>query len=135
MPDPTPQIDFSQIEFPSDRLTIRDLRRAFPHAFDLPGQEAHRSQERGYGRQSVGDALDGIIDAERLLAGRAFKEALGEPYSNDEAAQARWDIIEGLVSDYRRAGLASGEHQSNELIRGIESQAADQAQRHRGRAV
>lgn len=134
MPAPAPQIDFTRIYFPSDRLTVRDLRRAFPGSFDLPGQPVQKSGTRSYGRASTGSALDGIIDAERLLAGIAFKQVLGQPLGEDEASFDRNEFVEALTTDYVRVGLAAGEHQVRELIRGIEAQAVAQARRHLGRS-
>lgn len=132
MPQPIPHIDFTRIDFPSDRLTVRDLRCVYPGSFDLPVKGVDKGESRSYGRASAGRALDGIIDAERILAGIAFKQVLGQPLSEEETALERREIIEALVTDYGQVGLATGKQQVNHLVRGIEAQAVAQAQRHLG---
>jgi hypothetical protein len=134
MSDSIPQIDFTKIAFPSDRITVKSLRDAFPHSFDLPAHSFDQSSTRSYERGSVAQALDGIIDAERLLAGIAFKRALGQPMSSDEGRFDRSEFLDALETDYGRVGLASGAHQVEELMRAIEAQAVEQARHHLGRS-
>jgi hypothetical protein len=125
------EIDFTTIIFPSDRLTVGRLRVAHRKAFDLPGAGRHTSHgEQGpFRRMSIETALGGMIDAERELARRAFKQTLGQSTSAEEAAYPRLELAEDLAADYEAVGLAFGRHQFNELIREIESQAVAQARK------
>jgi hypothetical protein len=134
MPEPIPTVDFTQIQFPSDGLTISHLRKVKPHFFDLPAREGYCGKRHGFlGRQSLEDCLGGIIDTERELAALAFIAGPGRtPPDSANGLGPRWEAIECLANDYVRIGLAKGAHHARELIRGIESQAAAQATRGRG---
>jgi hypothetical protein len=135
MPDPEPQIDFTRIEFPTDRLTVKELRKALPHCFDLPAPEGpHHQREGFFKRESLESYLGGIINAEREVAALAFHTALGQvkPEYHEGTLGPRWEVLEVLISDYTKVGLARGEHHGQELIREIESQAVAQAQRYLG---
>lgn len=134
MTDASPTINFAEIDFPSDQITVKTLRAAFPSSFDQPGPPHEWSVMRSYGRASAGNALDHIIDAERLLAGIAFKKALGQSLADDEAPYPRWEIIEALVTDYGHLGLAVGKQQVEVLVRRIEAQAKSQARRYSTRS-
>jgi hypothetical protein len=125
------QIDFTQIDFPSDRLTVKQLRMAYPYSFDLPDPRPSLTKNsRLYARKSIDSTLGGIVDGERLLASLVFKEAIGL-LPTEEETLPRHEIVEGIISDYQRVGLA-GEHEAEELIRRIETQAVSQARRQGG---
>lgn len=140
MPDPEPSIDFTQIEFPSDGLTVKDMRKAIPNGFDLPLPEQNAHNAVGWlRRRSLESVLGGTIDTEREIAALAFYAALGReppPKNKGESLERklgpRWQAAEALIGDYQILGLASGEHQGEEMIRKIEAQAAAQAQRFLG---
>jgi hypothetical protein len=129
-----PLIDFSQISFPSDKLTIAALRKAYPNSFDLPARMPSSKYEEPteYGRGSLEQTLGGVIDAERLVASLAFKESLGLALTESEALRPREVIHDSLTSEYITLGLASGEHHANQLVRDIETQATSQALAHPG---
>ena len=116
MPDQKPQFDSSKIAYPTDRLTVKQLRELYPDDFDKP-----------YGAGGVSCDLDGecnaILSFERRVAYAAFRAALGDPVRPDE----REFYTEPLVEAYVKSGLASGEHAANELIRAFEQAAAEQA--------
>jgi hypothetical protein len=128
-----PAIDFSAMDFPSDRLIVRAIRTAFPSSFDIAGHPHQSSRSRCFGRASVGAALDGVIDAERLVASIAFRRTAGQELSEDESSFDRREIIDALTTDYLRLGLATGKLQVVELVRQIEAQAIEQAHNKAGR--
>jgi hypothetical protein len=127
---PQPQIDFTKMDFPSDGLTIGTLRRVHPEQVDT-GEDINLFS-KDYGG-SAGDMVTGMLGAERDLAAAAFNRALGKP----APAPLDKDMLEGfaeaMTQDYIRYGIASGPHHAEQLIRGIESQAAEQARQHGGR--
>jgi hypothetical protein len=129
MPEPAPQIDLAQLQFPTDRLTVAVLRAARPWAFDRPPP---RPSPFLGGRGSLEDALGGAVDYERRLAVLAFKRELNLPLTDEERQVARRDLVQGLTDEYILLGLASGEHHAEQLLRDIEAQAAAQARRHLG---
>jgi hypothetical protein len=131
-----PAIDLTKIEFPTDRLTVKMLRTAFPWGFDVeppPNPVLDRLLGRPLRRQSLDDVLAYIVDSERILADMAFKAALGKTISDDNRMGGRVTIHLNLSSDYVRLGLAPGKKVAREMLKGIESQAADQARQHGGK--
>ena len=124
-------IDFTTFSFPTDRLTVRDLRRKHPEGFDQPlPEEALGEIRRGsrYRRRSLDVILGDLIDAEREVAERAFHNHLGS---------GQPDYLRGtpdgsrdcLISTYVEWGLATGEHHAEQLVRDLEAQAISQAER------
>jgi hypothetical protein len=136
MSDAQPNIDFTQIAFPSDKLTIKELRKSVPHSFDLPARERYqRSDRKGFfKRESLENYLGGIINTERELAALAFYKALGQenPTYNDINLGPRWEAAEVLIRDWVKVGLTTGKQHGEQLIRDVESQAVAQAQRYLG---
>ena len=138
MTESTPQIDFTRIEFPSDRLTIKMLRTAWPEGFDvdMPKGIGAYSEERAheYDRRSLDDFLGtGIIDAERRLAERAFKMARGQSVDEDRRLKKKDELVGFLSEEYKTSGLARGEHEAAAMLRRIEVQAEAQAREYPGR--
>ncbi len=136
MPDALPTIDFTQIAFPSDRLTIKELRKSIPHCFDLPARDGYQPRFRQgfFRRENLENYLGGIINTERELAALAFYTALGQekPTHHDRKLGPRWEAAEVLIHDWTQVGLTTGEHHGEQLIREIEAQAVAQARRHLG---
>ncbi len=127
-----PQIDFTQIEFPTDKLTIKMVRSIYPWAFDRPAA-LPENRTYFYGRASIENALGGLIDCERRLAVLEFKRVLNLPLTTEERKIGRASLAETLVDEYVHLGLASGDHHAEQLIRDLESQVSAQAQSHVGR--
>jgi hypothetical protein len=129
-----PAIDFTQLPFPSDNLTVAALRKAYPYSFDLPSRivASKFDTPREYGRISLEETLGGVIDAERMVASMAFKQAMGLPPTESEAQRSRETLRESLASEYVTLGLAAGEHHADQLIRHIEAEATTQARSHPG---
>lgn len=119
-------LDVTKIAFPSDQLTIKDLRRYMPTAFDLSAGENNLYDVEGrFNRVSLETCLGAIIDKERELAHLAYCNARGitppkELGNRDEGAEV-------LAVDYIELGLASGSHHAEQLIRAFEQAAAEQA--------
>jgi hypothetical protein len=120
----SPDIDFTQVDFPSDRLTIKTVRRLHPDDFDTHPEACHRLVENVAGRANQG--LMTMIHAERMVAEGAFLEARGVQCDPDYLKDKQ-GFAEDAAKYYVQYGLASGPHHADQLIRDIESQAADQA--------
>lgn len=125
MPDDPPldYIDYTSLRFPSDRITIRDMRRAHPDRFDVEGGRRFAEPE------DEEDFLVGtLIYMERLVARAAFEAALGKPgdlYA--ERALEKEGCVEEMAEMYRRYGVSTGLEHTRQLLRDLESQAAQQA--------
>lgn len=124
-----PEIDYviyTSIAFPSDNLTIRDLRRAHPDQFDVddgPDFFDHVGENI-----LADDTIGTMLYVERLLARGAYEEARGNrDYLLKKQAVEREGLIAELAEDYMRYGLASGPQHAQQLIRDFEAQAAAQA--------
>ena len=132
-----PRIDFARLDFPSDKLTVGALRRAFPHSFDLPAPDYPPATDEyrafphlRFGRQRTELALGELVDFERLLAARAFKEALSLPLEGEENDYGRDELVGELTELYTKLKLAKGPKSAGQLIRAIETGAAAQALTH-----
>jgi hypothetical protein len=120
--DPVPKLDLEQITFPTDHLTVRDIR-----------QEWYRATTRFQITTSLVKNLDGLIDTERELAEFAFYEALGVEASRPRVFGGTDSAREVLAHEYERRGIASGQHAAELLVSSIEKQAAAQATEFLGR--
>jgi hypothetical protein len=116
-----PEIDFSQLSFPSDKLTIGAIRAAQP--FRFRGDDANFMD------------ISGLITAERWLARKAYAAALGQPdpYGDSDMTD-RAGVIAALADEYARLGLSSGAMHTREIVRAFETEAAEQAKQHIGRS-
>jgi hypothetical protein len=135
MTDSEPRIDLTTIDYPSDKLTVRMMRNRFPKAFDVePESDSYTAGERRpLHRMSLDVALGPFIDNERILAEWAFKKAMGQPVEDSEFPRDRETTLECLGNDYIKFGLARGEHEAQQMLRSIETQAIAQAREHGGR--
>lgn len=117
VPDQDPQLDLTKIAFPTDRLSIKELRKLYPAEFDAEAltQFNHRPAAE----------LNATFSVERAVAKAAFEATLGRasPQAQNEYAMDREELADSLV----QYGLASGPHQAEQLIRNIEAQAVAQA--------
>lgn len=118
------QIDFSALAFPSDRITVADLRRVHPNRFNPPLGQAFNALET--------DRTFGLNDAlylERLLAAQEYERAAGQPGSSTRASEqmSRDSCIGTLTRLYQQYGLATGRKQTELLVKKLEVQAAKQA--------
>lgn len=118
-------LDFSEIRFPSDALSVADLRRTHPDLFDKGFSSGAAAQPQFFLDPFVNghseNTLGNMLYCERELAASAYAHARGID-STDLGDVA--DIKEELSGYYTRYGIANGVHHAGELIRGIESQGA-----------
>ena len=132
MSDQQPQLDLPKIAFPTDRLSIQDLRKLFPHRFDKLNQSGEPAMVQYFqdASSSGSETLIWMLNREREIAGWAFNLALGRPAAQREdennpeyQRSVKEEFAQSLI-DY---GLASGPHHAEQQIRDIEAQAIDQA--------
>ncbi len=127
------QLDFSGIAFPSDRLSIRDLRRKYPECFDIGLRRGEQPQPLYFPHTTFGkydntvphsEDLGGLLFSERLVAAYAYAAAHGihEP-GGYEGELGLSGFKSDLTRSYVALGIANGEHQAAEMIRDIERQA------------
>lgn len=129
----TPRIQHVQIDYPTDRLTVKDLRKAFPHSFDVPSnKETDPNDLKGifHGRRGVDIGFGTMIIRERLFSEIAYKKHLGQALTEDESLVTREDLVDDLSEDYIKLGIAAGEKHAEQLLRHVENQAIAQAQKH-----
>jgi len=112
--NPEPRLDLTRIDFPSDRITIKNLRQLSPQAFDP------RSKEWADFEDDL--ELPGFLRLERDLANAAFDAVLGR-----RTVVMSGEEVEMLAALYVRYKLASGPHHAEQLIRSFEQAAAEQA--------
>lgn len=119
----TPQFDPTGIKFPSDAITLGQMRAREPSLFRPPVLDRLRAWE-----------IDAIVTHrwELRLAEKAFAEVLGlpNPLPNDD----RRSIVEMLNRGYKLFGVSSGIQQTWQLVRDFESAAAEQARGIAGRS-
>lgn len=114
----TQQINFTLLAFPSDQLTIGSIRQCDPEEF---AQESPRFFDTGHADVSS------MLWMERCLAHNAFAKAIGQPLPHAELPVDRDEVIETLNRSYLQFGLTSGLEHTKQLIRTLESTAAQQA--------
>jgi hypothetical protein len=117
MSDQPPLIDLTRIAFPTDRLTVKELRERNPLDFD-------RLDKKDGSPKSTEENFHTVLDCEREVAWRAFRAALGQPVRISPIAEETRPIV---MREYVRLGLATGPHHAEQLIRNVEAQAAAQA--------
>jgi len=126
------QLDLSEIRYPSDALSIGVLRQKVPLLFDKGFTERQpsfflRPQHAGHAE----DVLGGLLCCERLVALSAYGETIGMPFP----FKVGFNFAEELANLYVKIGLAGGQHEASELIRGVEQQAAGLANRMHAQSV
>jgi hypothetical protein len=118
------------LKFPSDQLTIGELRQRFPEHFDQPSNDAYSGypffDDPFY---SVGgvvrEQLKNLLDCERQVALNAFVESLGE--SRAETHTFPSEEIDDLTALYQKFGIAKGPEHARQLIRDLERDAVNLA--------
>lgn len=116
-------IDFTRIRFPSDRITVANLRRAHPVRFDVEGAV----QFEGVQDNDPEFLVPVMMALERMLARNAHSIAagMGTDVLTKECLE-RADCIKDLTDCYAAYGVSSGPNQTEELVREIEAQAVAQ---------
>jgi hypothetical protein len=119
MAESSAALDVSALDLPSDRITIGQIRRSQPDCFDTYGKS---------GEHSVSTLnIAATIATELILARNAYAKALGRSPDEPMDEKERRDEILGLNEDYCEFGISTGPKHTFELIRKLESDAANQA--------
>ena len=117
-------LDFARIEFPSDKLTVGQVRR-------LHGDRIDRETPTFFDAEpycgSAAFALGNMLGMERALAAYAYNRAAGEAWKEVSPGFDRDTLAGDLAEDYVRYGLAAGEKSAALLVRRFEARAAGQA--------
>jgi hypothetical protein len=126
-----PQIDYSRIVFPSDRITVPYLRKAFPRrdSQDSPG----------FFGMDMGEDIDTMMYLERGFARLGFASALGGGEEVTAELEAGFegglqDRRDDLADSYIQFKLADGPKTARQLIRAVQEAGAAQAREHGGKS-
>jgi hypothetical protein len=130
---PQPQVDFAGLNYPSDTITMKELRRLYPEGFQ-PLREAYSGPYVvPFFETDVCDEFPTMLGFERKLAWHAFDRALAREVK-EGTFTTRENVCAYLEEFYIRAGIAQGPQHARQLLRDLESAAAEQARWHiRGR--
>lgn len=115
-----PLLDLAKIAFPTDRLSIKELRKLFPDEFDA-GDDKRVHYFDPYGPRRF---LAFMLDTERDLARTTFDIAMGKANHIDKNTLK--SIKKDLAALWIEHGLASGPHHARQQIRDIEAQVFEQ---------
>jgi hypothetical protein len=118
-------VDFRRLQFPSDKLTIRDIRDHEPDRIDTKLPRLSTEDSR---------SLDKLLYMERFIAWAAFAVSIGrgEDYQYVASFGGYKEFEQELVDVYMFYGLSRTTHEATELIRGIKDQARAQARESQG---
>jgi len=134
-----PAIDFAEFAFPSDNITLADLRRVHPREFDTRGRnffDDPRMSRADNARPQ--EALAEMLSIERMIARLVFESvSRGKPQAR--VLNSQWEddveLIDALSRSYERYGVTRGPQESLLRIGSIEEQAAKQAERQGARTA
>lgn len=118
-----PRFDPTGIKFPSDAITLGQMRAREPNLFRPPVLD-----------QLGATGIDALATHrwELRLAEKAFAEVLGLP--NPLEGDDRRSVVEMLNRAFKLFGVSSGIQQTWQLVRDFESAAAEQAREIAGRS-
>jgi len=154
MTKPSGYIDYTAIAFPSDELTIGNLRKLNGSLLDSDSRgidkyfsgsvEDFIDSEFGSstmtGGHEYGDVelLSLMLKAERDLARHAYEKACGKPldgtYEWEPLPKTRDRLVAELKEVYTHFKIASGPTHTDQLVRDFEAQAAAQVTTPQGRS-
>jgi len=120
----TANLDLSIIRFPTDQVTIGQLRREHPRLL----ADWNALGKTQFCQMNITATMMG----EMALAEKAFAAAAGEPDPHPD--NLRLEQIRYLDMDYRRYGISRGYQESLRLASDIEKAAETQAMGRSGRA-
>jgi hypothetical protein len=136
---PQPKIDHSRIKYPSDRITLKQLRSLAGDDLDtffrLEGDRLASMMliEQNYGELGFAKALDDPARTREAiihLVGDGWDEEQDGKYSDAKGLEK----AAGMLADYYvRFGIAEGPASARQAIRRIEHQGALQAKQMLGR--
>ena len=113
-------LDLQSIVFPTDRLTVGQLRKVCPTDFEFNWKYKSNNEIRFL------DTLLPALHHEREYAARAYATAAGLqaphiPYFDAD------ELIEMIAEDYKKLGISTGPAHTKQLLRDLEKQAVAQA--------
>lgn len=112
----------SKIQFPSDGVTVRNLKQLFPRDLGFSWEY------RGPRSLEAMDELCSLIHVEQEYAAQLFCAATNSPIPEVSARVDAGELAGMLESSYLQFGIASGKHAAAELVRSIDRQVASQIQ-------
>lgn len=107
------------MKFPTDAIKVRDLVDRYPSSFDW-------DVLKFCSPNNVKPAFEDLMNAmhlEREIAVKAAEKAGHVDVTKSSFVSPRSELIEQLDYVYERLGLSCGTHETNELVRQIESSA------------
>ena len=122
-------VDFSTIEFPSDRISIKTLRQIHPELFVKGFADEHNEddQPQFFYNDHHGSQLERLAEMlhyERLIAAAAYAKTAGLQLPEEiEASESVLAAKDDLERHYKQFGIVAGPNETQELIRSIERQA------------
>lgn len=126
MPSHSARIDHAAIRYPSDKVTVGQLRARQPELLNGLSGPPFTSKPI-----SVLDIV-ATMALEQKLAEKAFATAARLADPDPDPLAGRGEIIDMLNEDYCRYGISSGLRQTREHVRAFEGAAANQAKAPRG---
>lgn len=115
------ELNFQNVQFPSDEISVRRLREINPAGFDAGFHEGSRSQPvyllRPEERGNVTDHLGNMLFCERYLVTYAYALARGINPPDGEYEGLR----ENLAQLYVQYRVASGPQHAEQLMRDLET--------------
>ena len=124
MSDSDPQIqtvDCTRIQFPSDKVTVADLRRIHPKRFHEDGLRFYDIDD------DESFKLDLMMFIEQKLARNAFARMRNPSRELNSKDGIDPDDLDELNECYVAYGISQGIHHTGQLVRNIELQAEHQA--------
>lgn len=123
-----PELDYSRIDFPSDELTVRQMRLL------EPSLNTNRPAFAWTGEEGV-PSVEGVLSLEREVAAMAFEIARGHGrrITEMERDYRPRDLDNDLVAAYMTYNMAATTHEAGQLIWTIKEQAREQGKGTQGR--
>ncbi len=118
------ELNLATLGFPSDRVTVGQLRRRQPTIFD---------QSSAFRIPAGSLEILATVHLENVVARRAFAAEcnLADPFPSED----RRELIRLLDAEYQRYGISSGIHQTRQLLRELEAAARKQGREQLGPAI
>ena len=121
------QLDFRDVKFPSDRLTIEALRRndwsLFDDGFHIGEHQQPQFFFNGSHGRHAADVLGSMLFCERAVVASAFANRVGAEQPECESRACK----DELLTLYAKYGLAKGRNEAILLVKGLEDAGQDMA--------
>jgi hypothetical protein len=136
------QLDFNRMEFPSDRITVREIREREPltseHIPDFDRNDRKNDALSPDGRLVPHPSIMTVMFYERLVALVAFDISMGKGPNLDDWCGPAMGMTpkehdDCLISAYMTYQMAGTTHEAKQLVRTIKEQAWAQAREAQGR--